>query len=205
MGTRNYQSYTDQLLVELLCKDDAGAFEEIYRRYWKRLLTMAWNHSESKAAAEDIVHEVFISLWERKRDVEIHDVCGFLITSVKYSVFKAFQKESRRQGLLQNNYELSLITDDEKKLDARFLQDYIDGIVEKMPEKYSIVFRYSRVLGLKNAEIAEIVNISEKGVEARLTRALKLIRGGLKNYGFLMLYLPQVINFFGNQRFTKKF
>jgi RNA polymerase sigma-70 factor (family 1) len=205
VGTRNYQNYTDQILVDLLCKDDTGAYAEIYRRYWKRLLLMAWNHSDTKAAAEDIVHEVFISLWERKHEVDIKDVRGFLITSVKYSVFKAFQKKTRREGLIKNNYDFIDVADDEKKLDARFLQDYIDGIVDKMPEKYSIVFRYSRELGLKNTEIAKMVNISEKGVEARLTRALKLIRGGLKNYGFLIFYLSQVINFLSNQRFTKKF
>lgn len=205
MGTRNYQNYTDQILIDLLCKDDTGAYAEIYRRYWKKLLIMAWNHSDTKAAAEDIVHEVFISLWERKHEVDIKDVRGFLITSVKYSVFKAFQKKSRREGLIKNNYEFIDVADDEKKLDARFLQDYIDGIVDKMPEKYSIVFRYSRELGLKNTEIAKMVNISEKGVEARLTRALKLIRGGLKNYGFLIFYLSQVIDFLSNQRFIKKF
>lgn len=205
MGTRNYELYTDQQLLDLLCKDDTGAYAEIYRRYWKKLLTMAWNHSDSKEAAEDIVHEVFVSLWDRKNTVEIGDVTGFLITSVKYSVFKAFQKKSRRESLLKNHYEFAEVTDDEKKLDARFLQDYIDGIVEKMPEKCSIVFRYSRELGLKNAEIAEMINISEKGVEARLTKALKLIRGGLKKYGLVIIYLPQVVNFISNQRFTKKF
>lgn len=204
MGSINYQNYTDQILVDLLRKDDSGAYAEIYRRYWKKLLTMAWSHSDTKAVAEDIVHEVFISLWERKNEVDIKDVKGFLITSIKYSVFKAFQKKSRREGLIKNNYEFIDIVDDEKKLDARFLQDYIDGIVDKMPEKYSLVFRYSRELGLKNPEIAKIVNISEKGVEARLTRALKLIRGGLKNYSILILYLSQVIIFLGNQGFAKK-
>jgi RNA polymerase sigma-70 factor (ECF subfamily) len=64
-------------------------------------------------------------------------------------VFKAFQKESRRQGLLQNNFEFSLITDDEKKLDARFLQDYIDGIVEKCPKSTVLFSAIAVSLGSK--------------------------------------------------------
>lgn len=188
-----YSTYTDQELTGLLQADDHDAFTEIYQRYWKKMLGVAWNHSKDAAIAKDLVHEVFLSLWERRASVEIQSIGAFLATAVKFSVFKYYQREKHRADLAKENYEFADITHDEHKLDALFLQEYINGIVEEMPERCRLVFRYSRELGLKNNEIAEKIEISEKGVEANLTRALKIIRGELKNYGWSIVMVLHTI------------
>jgi len=189
----NYGSYTDDTLTSLLKENDHTAFTEIYNRYWKKMLLIAWNHSNDKAASKDIVHEVFISLWERRHLIEVLNLAAFLATSVKFSIYKYYQRESRRAELARQNYEFDELTCDEAKLDALFLQEYINGIVEEMPERCRLVFRYSREMGMKNNEIAIKINITEKGVEANLTRALKIIRTELKNYGWLILITLQII------------
>lgn len=189
----NYNAYTDDELTSLLKGDDQAAFTEIYERYWKKMLLIAWNHSKDKAASKDIVHEVFISLWERRHLVEVLNLAAFLATSVKFSIYKYYQRENRRAELARQNYEFNELTRDEEKLDALFLQEYINGIVEEMPERCRLVFRYSREMGMKNNEIAIKINITEKGVEANLTRALKIIRAELKNYGWMILVTLQII------------
>jgi RNA polymerase sigma factor (sigma-70 family) len=73
-----------------------------------------------------------------------------------------------------------------------FLQEYINQIVEDLPKKCKLVFKSSRQLGMKNSEIAFQMNISEKGVEANLTRALKIIRGSLENAGILLLISHEI-------------
>jgi RNA polymerase sigma-70 factor (ECF subfamily) len=183
----NYGVYTDEQLTALLKEGDHAAYTEIYRRYWKKLLLIAWNHSKDQLAAKDIVHDVFISLWERYTDVEINNLSAFLATSVKFTVYKYYQKEQRRNDLALQNYEYEITVNDEDKLDAIFLQEYVNGIVEKMPEKCRLVFGYSRNLGMKNSEIATKIQITEKGVEANLTRALRIIRGELKNHGWILI------------------
>jgi RNA polymerase sigma-70 factor (ECF subfamily) len=182
----NYNTHTDQELSALLKNDDHAAFNEIYSRYWKKMLMIAWNHSQDKVSSKDIVHEVFISLWERRREVLIDNLPAFLATAVKFSIYKYYQRESRRSELLRMNYEFSDLTQDEEKLDALFLQEYINGIVEEMPAKCRLVFRY-REQGMKNKEIAEEIKITQKAVERNLTRALNIIRGELKNYGWLLV------------------
>jgi RNA polymerase sigma-70 factor (family 1) len=183
----NYGSYTDDTLTSLLKENDHTAFTEIYNRYWKKMLLIAWNHSRDKAASKDLVHEVFMSLWERRHLVEVLNLAAFLATSVKFSIYKYYQRENRRAELALRNYEYNELTCDEEKLDALFLQEYINGIVEEMPERCRLVFRYSREMGMKNNEIARKIEITEKGVEANLTRALKIIRTELKNYGWMIL------------------
>ena len=189
----NYSLYTDQELTSLLKEDDHAAFTEIYKRYWKKMLLIAWNHSNDNVASKDIVHEVFMSLWERRHLVEVLNLSAFLATSVKFSIYKYYQRENRRTELARQNYEFSELTHDEEKLDALFLKEYINGIVEEMPERCRLVFRYSREMGMKNNEIAVKIEVTEKAVEANLTRALKIIRNELKNYGLTILITLNVI------------
>jgi len=182
--------------MALLKEDDHAAFTEIYKRYWKKMLLIAWNHSHDKATSKDIVHDVFMGLWDRRNTVEILNLSAFLATSVKFSIFKFYQKESRRTALISQNYQFEELTNDEDKLDALFLNEYINGIVEEMPEKCRQVFSLSRDLGMKNAEIADKLNITEKGVEANLTRALKIIRAELKKNIWLLLLFPACILYY---------
>lgn len=183
----SYGTHSDNELAALLKEADKDAYTEIYNRYWKKMLLLAWNHCKDKSHAEDIVHEVFIALWNRRSGDLIMNVPGFLTTAIKFNIFKHYQKVQQRKQLALKNYEFKESSYDEDKLDALFLKEYINGIVEQLPEKCRLTFKYSREEGLNNAEIAERMNISEKGVEANLTRALKIIRGNLKDSGLLLL------------------
>ena len=188
----DYNNYTDELLTFHLKKGEQAAFTEIYNRYWKQMLAIAWNHCKDSAVAQDIVHDVFISLWEKCNLSDIRNLPAFLAGAIKLSIYHYYQKEQRRSELAQQNLDLETLAYTEDKLDARFLQQYIDSIVEELPEKCRLVFRYSRENGMKNSEIAAEMQITEKGVEANLTRALKIIRGGLKKYGGLILISLQL-------------
>ena len=190
-----YGQYTDQELLQSLRQDKKGAYNEIYSRYWKKMLIVAWNHSKDEEIAKDILQEVFIDLWEKYRNYDIQSLPAFLATAVKFKVFKHYQKEHRRAALAMKNIVFDENSRDEEKLDARFLKDMIDGIVEEMPEKCRLVFHYSRNLGLKNDEIAEQANITKKTVENTLNRALRIIRGKLKEHGITLIVIVKLLFF----------
>jgi RNA polymerase sigma-70 factor (ECF subfamily) len=183
---------SDTELAVLLKQADKNAYTEIYNRYWKKMLLLAWNHCKDKAQAEDIVHEVFIALWNRRTEVLIENIPAFLTTAIKFNIFKHYQKLQLRKQLALQNYDFKETSHDEARLDALFLKEYIDGIVEQLPEKCRLTFKYSREEGLSNAQIAKKMNISEKGVEANLTRAHKTIKGSLNDSGLLLLLSIQV-------------
>ncbi|MES2456076.1 MAG: sigma-70 family RNA polymerase sigma factor [Bacteroidota bacterium] len=185
-----YTGTSDSELLELIAQGRQEAFTEIYNRYWKKMLLVAWNHTKDKTHAEDIVHEVFIAVWEKRKENLIQNLPAYLTTCVKFSIFKYYQREHRRAHLARNNYTFAEVTNDEEMLDAHFLKEYINGIVEQLPEKCRLTFQYSRIEGLNNTEVAARMKISEKGVEANLTRALKVIRDNLKHTGLLLLISP---------------
>jgi RNA polymerase sigma-70 factor (ECF subfamily) len=190
-----YGQHTDQELLQSLRQSKKEAYNEIYNRYWKKMLIVAWNHSKDEEIAKDILQEVFIDLWEKYRNYDIQSLPAFLATAVKFKVFKYYQKEHRRATLARENLIFDERSYDEENLNARFLKEMIDGIVEEMPEKCRLVFHYSRNLGLKNDEIAEQANITKKTVENTLNRALRIIRGKLKEHGIPLIAIAKLLFF----------
>ncbi|WP_316839698.1 RNA polymerase sigma-70 factor [Pedobacter gandavensis] len=182
-----YHNFSDQELLEELRLGNRLAFTELFNRYWKKLLAVSYNYTKDHSAAEEIVQEVFIGLWNRRAILEIKILENYLATAVKFSIFKSIHQEKRRAELAILNYQTELVALDEEKIQAKFLQEYIDGIVEQLPEKCKLVFKYSRHEGLSIPEISKEMGIAEKTVEAHLTKALKTIRKDLNNSGILLI------------------
>lgn len=180
---------TDDALTDLLKAGDESAFTEIYHRYWHKLLAIAYHYTKDKSAAEEVLQEVFISLWERKSLVDIHTLNNYLATAVKFAVFKRLTRRKRVVDLDQTRSSDILVVKEGNMIDVRFLQDYINGIVEQLPEKCRLVFRYSRDSGMSIPEIAREMNIAEKTVESHLTKALKTIRLNLGRSGAVGIIL----------------
>lgn len=182
-------TFSDKELISLLVAGREEAFTEIYHRYWEKLFTIAYNLTRDQVLAEEITQEVFISLWDRKGDVRIDTLNGYLATAIKFSVFKHIRRQRRRLEIVKDNYHKWSVNDEEEKIYARFLKEYVEGIVEQLPEKCRLVFEYSRREGLTIPEIAAKMNISPKTAEAHLTKALKTIRINLKHSAPMLLLL----------------
>ncbi|MEI5983449.1 MULTISPECIES: RNA polymerase sigma-70 factor [Sphingobacterium] len=175
-------------LITALKSGSEKAFTEIYNKYWKKLLAISYHILKDKEQAQEVVQEVFISIWNNRKEIEIDSIEGYLATAVKYSTFKVIYKNKRlneiEQGLQQAD---SYLEDD--KIEARFLKDYLDGVIEKLPEKCRIIFKLSRETYLTNQEISDNLNISVKTVEAHITRAIKILRINLHKVGLSLVFL----------------
>ena len=175
-----------QLLLSLQ-QGDESAFTEIYTRYSRKLLAIAFNYSRDPDLAEEIVQDIFLSPWERGSSLQIESLEAYLATAVKFAIFRQIYTQKKRIELAKTHYKIETIVLDEDKIYAKFLDEYIQGIIETLPKKCRIVFQYSRNMHLNNKEIAEKMNISEKTVESHMTKALKTIRNNLSNSGTITL------------------
>jgi RNA polymerase sigma-70 factor (family 1) len=176
---------SDQELLALLKEGSEAAFTEIYHRYWERLLAVGYQYTHSKEAAEEVVHDVLLRLWKQRAEVEITSLPAYLGTAVKFSVFKSILKEKRRSQIRARLPQAELMSHEEEKIEARFLRDYLQGIIETLPEKCRLVFQYSREEFLTLSEIADRMNISQKTVESHMTKALRTLRHGLQRIQIL--------------------
>jgi RNA polymerase sigma-70 factor (ECF subfamily) len=174
-----YTTYTDNELLQLLTNSDEQAFTEIYNRYWEKLLAIGYYYLHNKQAAEDIVQEVMISLWKRRTDTVIHSLNAYVATAVKFAVFKAIIREKKKREAAKNATAVYQYNETEEKLDAKFLQDSLQKLVESLPGKTRLIFSY-REEEIRITEIARKTDLSPKAVEYHITKALKALRESLK-------------------------
>src|SRR5688572_10729196 len=116
----SYEKLPDITLIEQLKKGDEVAFTAIYHRYWEKLLATAYFFTRQKQTAEDIVHDVMMSLWSRRSDLEIDNLQAYLATAVKFAVFKSILKLKRRSDILAGLIFKETEEDLTQKIDMKF-------------------------------------------------------------------------------------
>jgi RNA polymerase sigma-70 factor (family 1) len=186
-----YPELSDNELLLLLAQSDERAFSEVYNRHWSKLFAIAYGHTKDRYLAEETVQEVFISVWNRREIIKINSLKAYLATAVKFSIFKTIFNQNRRERIVGSIVQKRDALTDEV-LHAKLLQEYIDGIVEQLPEKCRMVYLYSRNDGMAAKAIAAEMGISKKTVETHLTKALKILKVNLKDFlavAILMKYL----------------
>lgn len=186
-----YSSASDIELQSLVKGGDEHAFREIYDRYWDKVFVICNNRLHQTEAAQDIVQDIFLSLWEHPDLTKVQNMEAYLFQACKFSVIKYVHKSSRYDsidsqmvGLLDRVVEMSI----DEALHIKFLQDIIFQEVERLPKKTAIIFNYSRKEHLSSKEIADKLNISPRTVENQISHALKELRIFLKNLKTFMIF-----------------
>jgi RNA polymerase sigma-70 factor, ECF subfamily len=179
-------------LLKKLKQDDGKAFEELFRRYFTPLLNYARFYTGNFHLAEDLVHDVFYKIWEKRRILAVNtSFKSYLYRSVHNNCIqylrhlKVVKEHSKKQevkheeALLMNQlyFEVGL-----SKLMEKEIQGLTEEVVGSLPEKTRDIFSMSRNRHQKNSEIAKKLNITEKTVEYHITKALSILRRELKDY-----------------------
>jgi len=185
---RDYSSYDNETLLELLAQGDEYAFTEIYDRFGKKLFAVAYSRLKEIQEAEDIVHDVFVSLWANRSKVEVKSLENYLAVATKYTVFAKIKKKERQRLYNQASqqspvHELNI----EASLHYKYILEAVEKEIEKLPEKCKLIFRYSRNDRLSAKEIAKKLDISPKTVENQLNKALKQLKIVAKTFLFFFL------------------
>ncbi len=97
-----YPEFTNERLLELLAESDAKAFEELYYRQWSRLFRYAFTKISKQQDAEDICHDVFLTLWQRRETLQIVNLEAYLIQATKYSVINYYKEKMSDEKHLSN-------------------------------------------------------------------------------------------------------
>ena len=178
-----YNDVSDSELVQLIKCDDQKALSELFNRYWDKLFIVATHRLNNPEIAEECVQDVFVSLWQRRKDLELkYSVATYFAVAIKYRVINQMDMQYRAKNKLERAAQAAepgFIPSADQLLLEKELLSQIEEAVEKLPEKCRIVFKKSREEGKTNKQIAAELEVSEKMVEAHLTKAIKTLRGGL--------------------------
>ena len=181
----------EQLLVERVRAGDPLAFEAIFRRYHGELCAVAEGVVGSRAAAEDVVQDVFLAVWAgRERWQVTVSVQAYLRRAVRNMALRhASRAEVQRSRPLAETAGAGAAThgpalvdpspSPDQQLEAAATADEVARITAALPPRVREVYGLSRGEGLTHREIAERLGISPKTVELHLTRALAALRSRL--------------------------
>jgi RNA polymerase sigma-70 factor (family 1) len=178
MGSDLHLLNDDELILLLQAGDDA-AFTHIYNGYWKKLYYIAYKLLRDTDTAEEIVQEVFLTLWKKKESLNIKCVNHYLGAMTRYAVYRHLAKEKQFKISENNVAALNVAAISEIDVDNKILLEIITELSNKLPEKCRLVFQYNKLQDQSLAEVADKLNISQKTAEAHLTKALRIIRSNI--------------------------
>jgi len=170
---------------------DKVSFEELFKTYFKPLTAFAFKFINDTDEAKNIVHDVFVKLWEKKDEIDMSkSVKSYLYTSVNnrsLNYIRDHKKFNKNEGVLENQDDLNPNIEDE--LAGVDVQKRIDMTLNHLNPKVKRIFEMSRYEGMKYKEIAEEMSLSVKTVETHMSAALKALRENLKEFLTVILFM----------------
>jgi RNA polymerase sigma-70 factor (ECF subfamily) len=180
-------SLNDLDLLRLLQQSDSTAFQELYTRYWRKLYFLAHKRLKSAEAAEEIVQNVFLTLWRKRKTLQIEALAPYLAAVTRYAVYHFLAAEKKRLANEAVAGRRSLgVVPAVLLIDDKQLLEIVKQQANELPERCRLVFIYNKLEDQTLPEVAQRLNISVKTAEAHLTKALRLIRAKLKDHALFM-------------------
>ena len=192
---KNYKAYSDEGLLKLLRQQELGAFDEIYMRYWKKLYSAAYKRVQSREVSEELVQDIFTSLWANREILKVEVLSAYLFSAIKYKVINHLEKELSRK--LYQDVQLTVTPVENSTEDAVYLNELNQALekeIQKLPPKRQEIFKLSRQHHLSIKQVASHLGISEKTAENQLGKALKVLKINLKQFNFFTLVIGSFLN-----------
>lgn len=182
MPNQNHEK--DKLLLDNLRNGCVDSFEKIFRQHWEVLYHIAKRKLRSHEEAQEVIQNVFSSLWEKRESQTIINLSHYLQAAVRNRVVNIIRDKLPREKYW-NYYKTFIpqhreVTDDLVAFED--LSNAVEVAVNHLPEKSRQVFRLSKMEGMSNAEIADLLKVSEKAIEYHLTKSLRALRVHLRDY-----------------------
>lgn len=175
---------SDLQLWASIRQHDESAFNELFRRYWIRLYKTAYQYLKDKETSEEVVHDVFLNIWDRRNELEIITFSSYMLTAIRYQIYNRMRALKSPLIYGDDSIEVGSVSaynTGENKIEEQELREQIYNYLQALPKRCQEIFCMSRIEQLSNQEIAMRLGISKRTVENQLTAALKHLRGCLKH------------------------
>ena len=164
---------------------DTRAFRQIFDALFSNLTKFSFSFVHSKEAATEIVDELFVQLWIKRADImKINDLRVYLYTATKNASLNYISKKAKQievepyENLIVHMTDL--VSPEQIMITKEMLQK-IKEAVDSLPPRCKLIFKFVREDGLSYSEVAEILGLSIKTIDAQMVIAVARIRGKLMN------------------------
>lgn len=170
----------DLLLIKKIKEGDIKSFEYVFRKYYSSLIFFSTGITGRTEAAEEIIQDLFYVLWKERENLNIlRSLKGYLFGAVRNRSLQYCERrkldEKYRGTLNPGSFEVTQ-ENAQDEIELKELEEVVKKTMEKMPERRRRIFNMHRFENLKYKEIADILSLSVKTIEAEMGKALNTLR-----------------------------
>lgn len=171
----------ESLIMRVIEHDDYFAFELLFKKMYNPLCQFCIKFVKSPEVAEELVSDVFYSIWKNRNRLIISSPKAYLFTSVRNKAFDHLRKVKKQVHCdIENATNIPADTANSQEiLVLNELTISMEKSIARLPKQCRLIYELSRDQGLKYKEIATILQVSVKTVETQMGRALKHLRNSL--------------------------
>lgn len=179
------QELGDQAIVARIQAGDEDALEVLFHAYYEELHDFVRFQVGSPEAAEDLIQNVFLNLWRRRRDWEPKTTLRAYLfgaarnESIKYRKHRQVRRRWERENEAR---EAPREPGPEEEFRYQEIKDALQKSVSELPERRREVYLLSRQYGLTYKEIAVVMDISPSTVDNQMVEALKFLRDRMRSF-----------------------
>ena len=174
-----------ELQQRIAVYEDAVAYKKLFFHFFLPLKSFSFSVVKSKEYAEEIVSDVFVELWARRKQLmEIEDLKMYIYTSVKNASLRKFEQIQKKKILSLNELSVEMVCvdpDAESSMISAELIKQIEAAIDRLPPQCKIIFKLAKEDKLKYKEIAQLLAISVKTIDNQLSTAVKKIAAVLQH------------------------
>lgn len=173
----------EDILLKRIAQDDEKAFRIIFDRYKHRFYGAALKMTRSPNIAEEIVQEVFLTLWLRRSSLaEVNNPDSYLLTIAYNCISTQFKKIARERAVKERMSKRMAVSEcaTETIIEEKENRQILQNIICQLPSQQQLIYRLSKQDSLNRNEIAEQLQISPHTVKNHLLKAMKYIRAHFK-------------------------
>lgn len=165
------------LLVAIAYNNDQSAYRSLFIQLHGKLKQFSFSIVRSEEEAEDIVSELFILIVQRKEQLcQLESPLYYFYTTVRNMSLNLLKKQKRRAGLSMDEWQVQLNSIYFRPDLLMITEEMVLKIkmaVNSLPNRCRLIFKLIKEDGLKYKEVAELLNISIKTVEAQMAIAMR--------------------------------
>ena len=180
-----YLQLTDEKLIGLLRKNDPLALETLFNRYYKQLCQFCAVYTKDYEAAEEIIADLFIKVWDGRHDTAILNIKNYLFISARNLSINYTQKKKDPVDSIEDiSFQNHLFEDSSTPFRILSGRESVSGIlrlIDTLPERQREILLMSRIDHIDKSKISEILGISIRTVETTLYQSIKELRRMLKD------------------------
>ena len=169
----------DFRLVASVKQDDHQAFDQLFHKYAKTLYSFLLSILKDENEAEEAVQDIFFKIWEKRKGLDPKQSFKAYLFTIAVNLSKNLYRKKLQEEKYKQKVAVELnfnTTSEMNEVEYKDLLNYLDKIINKLPPARREIFIMSRKMGLKNAEIAVKLNLSEQTIKNQLVTAQKFLR-----------------------------